>query len=165
MPYTVKTEGMDELDRMLRALGEKAEGIASGALYEGAGIMADEMEKDAESIRTAPFQYAANGKTRLPSPEEKAVVNGAGKIGIAKFRKEDGDVNTSVGYGTSGYAEMAGKTVPIPLIAASINSGTSFMQRQPFVRKASNRGGKRAMETITETIEKKFEELINENGG
>jgi len=165
MSYTVKTEGMEELERVLYALGEKAENIASGALYEGAGIMADEMKKDAESIRTAPFQYAAEGKTRLPSPQEKAVVTGAGKLGIAKFRKEDGEVNTSVGYGRSGYAEMAGKIVPIPLIANSINSGTSFMQRQPFVRKAKNRGGKRAMEAIKETIEKKVEELIKENGG
>ena len=54
---------------------------------------------------------------------------------------------------------LAGRLVPIPLIANSINSGTSFMNKQPFVRKAKTAGGKKAVDvmkkSITDYLEKK----------
>ena len=48
---------------------------------------------------------------------------------------------------------------PIGVIANSINSGTSFMQKQPFVRKAASSGGKKAMAAMKEAIEKELEAL------
>jgi hypothetical protein len=67
-------------------------------------------------------------------------------------------VDTSVGLQNSGYAELKGKTVPIPLIANAINSGTSFMQKQPFMRKALTK--RRAAEAkIERELEKRLDEL------
>lgn len=143
---------------MLETMADKAPKAAAGALYEGAGAMRQEMENQAKRIKTEPFKYAAGGETRMPSPEEKAIVE-RGAIGVAKFEKNDDGCNTSVGFSRSGYAMLAGKRVPIPLIANSINSGTSFMQKQPFVRKARTAGGKKAVDvmkkSITEYLEKK----------
>ena len=158
MPYTVKTTGMKEVQEMLETLAESAPKAAASALYEGAGTMRNEMETQAKLIRTAPFKYASGGETRLPSPEEKAIVE-HGAIGVAKFKKDDDGCNTSVGFSRSGYAMLAGRLVPIPLIANSINSGTSFMNKQPFVRKAKTAGGKKAVDvmkkSITDYLEKK----------
>jgi len=77
--------------------------------------------------------------------------------GIAKFNKNGTEVDTSVGYRASGYADLNGKTKPIPLIVNSINSGTSFMKKQPFIRKAANSGGKKAMAAMESVIEAEFE--------
>ena len=126
--------------------------------------MAEEIRKSAEAIQTEPFQYAARGATRLPSPEEKAIVLEAG-AGIAKFDKDGTEVDTSVGYRASGYAMLNGKQKPVPLIVNAINSGTSFMRKQPFIRKASNTGGKKAMSRMTEKIESEWQEMIKNNGG
>lgn len=156
MPYEMKVDGMAEISRTLDQLGEKAEATASRALYKGAGIMAQKLKEGAESIKTAPFKFARQGETRLPSPEEKEVILSAGGIGVARFKKNGGDVDTSVGYGNTGYADLNGKRVPIPLIANSINSGTSFMPKQPFVRKAANSGGKEALQAMKESIEADF---------
>ena len=143
---------------MLETLAESAPKAAAYGLYDGAGAMQKEMETQAKLIRTAPFKYASGGDTRLPSPEEKAIVE-RGAIGVAKFQKDDDGCNTSVGFSRSGYAMLAGRLVPIPLIANSINSGTSFMNKQPFVRKAKSAGGKKAVDvmkkSITEYLEKK----------
>ena len=147
----MKTTGMEELQQMLQGMAENAPKAAASALYEGAGVMRGEMEKQAKMIRTEPFKYAANGQTRLPSPEEKAVVE-RGAIGVAKFHKDDDGCDTSVGFSNTGYAMLAGKRVPIPLIANSINSGTSFMQKQPFVRKAKYAGGTKAVAVMTKSI-------------
>ena len=155
MPFVMEIDGMAEVSEMLTKLEEDAPKIAAKALYEGAGIMADEIKKGAESIRTAPFKYAREG-TRLPSPEEKEIVMQAG-VGIAKFNKEGAEVDTSVGYRNAGYADLNGKQKPIPVIVNAINSGTSFMTKQPFVRKAASSGGKKAMEAMKTAIEAEFE--------
>lgn len=47
---------------------------------------------------------------------------------------------------------------PVGVVANSINSGTSFMQKQPFARKAVNGSRKEAQEAMEKTGEK----LINE---
>ena len=54
MPMTINTEGMDELSRMLAQLGSKAQDVASGALYDGAGIVADAMKAAVNSIQAEP---------------------------------------------------------------------------------------------------------------
>jgi hypothetical protein len=160
MPYQMKVDGMAEISELLDKMDEKAPGVASKALYEGAGIMADEIKKDAATIRTAPFKWASSreGQTRLPSPEEKEIVMQAA-AGIAKFNKNGTEVDTSVGFRNAGYAQLKGKTVPIPKIVNSINSGTSFMNKQPFVRKAASSGGKKAIAAMKEVIETEFEAM------
>lgn len=158
MPYVMTVDGMAEISETLAKLEDAAPKIAARALYDGAGIMADEVKKQAEAIRTEPFRYANGGKTRLPSPEEKEIVMKA-SAGIAKFKKDGTEVDTSVGFRNSGYAELNGKKKPIPVIVNSINSGTSFMNKQPFVRKAANNGGKKAMEAMKKVIETEFEAL------
>ena len=160
MAYKFKASGMDEVEKMLGQMAERAPGVAAGALYEGAGIMADEIEKGAASIKTAPFKYAstARGETRMPSPEEKEIVQAAA-AGIAKFNKNGMDVDTSVGYRNAGYAELKGKTVPIPKVINSINSGTSFMKKQPFFRKSVSTASPKALAKMREYIEAEFEKI------
>lgn len=157
MAMTMKIEGLAELGEQLSQLGEKAGAVASAGLYEGAGVMAKEINNGANSIRTGPG--ASRSDARYATPEEKAIVVAAG-AGIAKFDKNGSEVNTSIGYRNSGYAQLNGKTVPIPKIVNSINSGTSFMHKQPFVRKAAVVGARKAEAAITKTIEQKFNELI-----
>lgn len=158
MAYTMKVEGLAEFSEQLNQLGEKAGGVAARGLYEGAGVMANAINKGAESIRTAPFHYAV-WITREPSPEEKAVVLSGG-AGIAKFDKNGSEVSTSVGYANAGYAELKGKQVPIAKIANAINSGTSFMHKQPFFRKAVSSATSQAEAKIIKEIEESFNEII-----
>ena len=161
MAITMTVEGMGEISEQLRQLGDKAQGVAAFGLYDGAGVMADEIKKSAEGIKTADFHYVVfpGAVMRDPSPEEKAIVLEAG-VGIAKFNKNGSEVDTSVGYRNAGYATLKGKTKPIPQIVNAINSGTSFMKKQPFVRKAVSSGSKKAEAAIISTIEQKFNEII-----
>ncbi len=168
MAFTMEVSGMDELLRKMDKLGEKAQGAAARALYEGAGVAADAVTQAVQSIQTEPFEYAKGGRKRKPSPEEKALLLSA-QIGIAKFRKSFANVNTSVGIrdgygnitwnhartntrtkykvGDNGKAKQAGKassgqsSKPTYVIANAINSGTSFMEKQPFFRKAERSSG------------------------
>lgn len=158
MPYEMKVDGMAEISEVLSRMEEQAPAVAAKALYDGAGIMAEEIRKGTATIKTAPFRYAGRGETRLPSPEEKEIV-AAAAAGIAKFNKNGTEVDTSVGFRNSGYAELKGKMVPIPKIVNAINSGTSFMNKQPFVRKAANAASPKALDAMRKRIEEEFEAI------
>lgn len=161
MPYEMKVDGLAEISEQLDRLGESAPAVAAQALYEGAGVMADELNRTVDSIKTEPFKYAW-GTRRLPSPEEKEIVKQAA-AGIAKFHREGGaEMDTSVGFRNAGYAELAGKQVPIPLIVNSINSGTSFMQKQPFIRKTAKQAAPKAVKKMQDTVESAWSKLFRE---
>ena len=158
MPYTLKVEGMDEITAMLKKAENGAQGIAARALYVGAGIVADEISKGARGVNTSRFRYA-NGWQRDPSPEEKAAVVSAG-VGISRFTKTGNEVDTSVGYSQSGYAEINGKRKAVAVIANSINHGTSFMKKQPFIRKAASQTKAKASSAIEKEITALVEDMM-----
>ena len=158
MPYSVSTAGMDDLTQMLEDLGGAAQGVASAGLYEGAGVMADAVSQSVRGIDTEPFRYATGGHQRKPSPEEKALLEAAPK-GVAKFKKSGTSVDTSVGLSRAGYGMLGKKLKPIPLIANSINSGTSFMKKQPFFRKAVSKNRGNTLTAIEDGINKAIEQM------
>lgn len=160
MPYRLKVEGMDELTAMLAKAEDAAPGIAAQALYKGAGVVADEISNGARGLKTTPFRYAAGGRQREPSPEEKEALVSAGAAGIARFHKTGNSVDTSVGYGRSGYASVNGKSKPVAVIANAINSGTSFMKKQPFIRKAVSASQGKATAAIEEEIRTRVDQII-----
>ena len=199
MPYTLKVDGMAEISETLEKLDKQAPAVAAKALYEGAAVMQKAIFKAIDSIKTAPFKYAKGGEQRLPSPEEKEILKQAG-IGVAKFDKNGVEIDTSVGFNQSGYADvnwnhMSGKArtnykaksfkkhgsnstsflkaagqyekglqnrKPIGAVANAINSGTSFMKKQPFVRNGIKNGTEPAMAAMKAKIEEAFEQIINE---
>ena len=158
MPMSFTVTGMDELMKAMDQLPDKAAKVAAEALYEGAGVMADEVGRAVQGIATKPFVKAKGGFKRMASPEEKAVLMKARK-GIAKFKNNGNEITTSVGFQNSGYADLDGKQVPIPMIANAINSGTSFRQKQPFLRKAFVQGEKKATAAIENGIRSREDEL------
>ena len=214
MAYRMTTEGIKNVIQMLKGLEEKADFVASMALYDGAAVVADAVTEEAKKIQTEPFNYAAvEGATkRKPSPEEKEIVTAQGAYGISRFRKRLGAVDTSVGYNGSGYAPVkwnhmsskartnyknatfkgrdinASSTLkwlrsqggsakhgiskdigkgaqnmkPIGVIANAINSGTSFMDKQPFIRKAFTKSRDKAEKAIIERAESLFDKIIAE---
>ena len=195
MAYAMEVDGMAEISEMLNQMEENAQGTASRALYEGARVMGEAIQKEIETIKTAPFKYAKSGEKRLPSPEEKAVLEEHG-IGIAKFDKDGLEINTSVGVDTNGYVdvnfshmnseartnyksvhlkgresnssallkaignkEKGQNQKPLGVIANAINSGTTFMEKQPFIRKAEKTGGQKAMQAMKDSIERDFDAM------
>ena len=161
MAYKVSTSGIPKLIDMLKEAGEAAHDIAAESLYEGAGVMADAVSSAVNGIVTEPFQYAAGGHKRLPSPEEKELLENADK-GVAKFRDDGASVQTSVGLNATGYGQIKGRTKAIPMIANAINSGTSFMMKQPFYRKAMSQTKGAALSKIEDGIKSRIEKLMKE---
>ena len=161
MPFSIQWEGAEELMRKMDRLPEKAAKVAAEALYEGAGVMADTVSRAVQGIVTEPFKYATGGRKRKPSPEEKQILLKA-RHGIAKFRNDGTVIQTSVGFQGAGYANLNGKTKPIGQIANAINSGTSFMDKQPFFRKAVSQARGAALGAIDTGIQQRIEQILKD---
>ena len=159
MAFSFKVSGLEELSNALGKLGEEAPHVAARGLYDGAAVVADKVSQAVHGIATKRFKYPAPpGKQRMPSPEEKALITGA-KHGVAKFRYTGTEIQTSVGYQNAGYGSVNGKTKPVPQVANAINSGTSFMAKQPFMRKAFSQSKQAATAAIERTILEELEKL------
>ena len=157
MSFTIEISGMEDLVARMDKMEGKGRDVASLALYEGAAVVANRLGSAVQGIATEEFRYTKNG-TRLPSPEEKALLMNARK-GVAKFRKTKTSVNTSIGMQNAGYGDIKGKTKPIPLIANAINSGTSFMKPQPFFRQAVETSAGAAEAAVERGIESRLDML------
>ena len=156
MAWDIKTEGLEELSEILGRLDSEAELVAAGALYDGAGVVADAMNGAVDSIKTEQFRYKRD--SRLPSPEEKEAMRG--KIGIARFRKNGSEVDTLVGFTRGdGYVMLGKRKTAIRMIARSINSGTSFMEKQPVFRKAARKAKGAAEEKMIAKAESMLGEI------
>ena len=190
MAFKVQWEGADELLRKMDKLPEKAAKIAAEALYEGADVMADAVSRAVQGIATEEFHYAKGGETRMPSPEEKAIVMNQ-RRGISKFKNNGTVISTKVGVSSDGYSKitwnhaksgtrtkykigLGGKMTgsqsqegkssglsakPVAVIINSIEHGTSFMKKQPFMRKAIQQTKGAAMAAIDAGIKKRENEL------
>ena len=190
MPFSLEWSGADELLRKMDKLPEKAAKIAAEALYEGADVMADAVSRAVQGIATEEFHYAAGGETRMPSPEEKAIVMNQ-RRGVSKFRNNGTVISTKVGVSSDGYSKitwnhaksgtrtkykigLGGKATgsqsqegkssglsakPVAVIINSIEHGTSFMKKQPFMRKAIQQTKGAAMAAIDAGIKKRENEL------
>ena len=159
---SMQITGLDELTEQLTQAAEHAQGIAKASLYEGAGVMANAMHAALNQIKTEPFRYVPEGGTkRLPSPEEKAAVLAA-RFGVAKHGGSGAEVNTVVGLAGSGYGHLVGTDVPAAEVLRAIQSGTSFMQAQPVVRKAINGAKGAAAAKIAAEAEARLQKIFND---
>lgn len=158
MAMTMKTEGLTELGEMISQMADRAEDVATGALFDGAAVVADEFRNAVGRIAVEPFRWGTQTKPRYPSPEEKAALQG--KSGIATFRKNGSEVDTLIGItGSAGYVNIGGKPKAVRLIARSINSGTSFMVKQPVFRRAKSSSTGRAKAAMVAKAEEMLQDM------
>jgi len=148
--------GGNETVEMLETLTKNAEGIFKQSVYKGAGVVADEMTRRVKELKTTGKQTKVNGKTPRRycyEYEKEALIDNLG-IAPMKLRKS---VNTKVGF-SGYYHNKSEESVPVPLLANSINAGTSFMKKQAFIN-ATIRGSK---SNCIEAMQKQLDKSINE---
>ena len=151
----VTAVGFDELAKELGTIADHVGSIASAALYEGSGYMADqirnavdrlEAEKDRKHVTNHVLDY-----------EKEALQKG---LTIEKFTKDAARGVTKTAITFHGYSDHETSTYPtsIPtiLLARSITKGTSFRRPNRFFQSAVNRA---RQETENRMAKKAEEEM------
>ena len=74
-------------------------------------------------------------------------------------RFKGSDITASSTLRFAGIKTKGQSMKPVGVIANAINSGTSFMTKQPFVRKAVKTGGTKAMQAMKDAIAREFDAM------
>lgn len=149
----IKVVGIESFIKDINELAGDAEGICKMAVYDGAAVVADAVKANINALPTRVNKFVPKGhQARGATANEKAALISG--FGISRMRA-NGTVDVSIGF--DGYTET-GK--PISMIARSIESGTSWLQKMPFVNKgiASSKGAAEA------AMQKRFDEEIKKRG-
>lgn len=150
-------EYMVKLNRLAKNLREE---VIGPAVYEGGKIITDGIAERLPDIKTDEAWAGESGKKKGPKEVElRAVYNG---LGIAPMRNDNGFINVKVGFG--GYSDIKTKRwpngQPIPMLARSIERGTSFMTAQPFVKPTVAALTKKTVEVMGETVDGEIKKIM-----
>lgn len=159
-------KGFDEAIAQLENLSNNVDSVLKKGLYGGAGLMVEEVKArlsampvvaDVENVKT----YRTGEKYHLSVTQRKCL---AESIGIAPFGQNAGKIDTHIGF--DGYNDIKTKKYPNgqpnQLIARIVESGSSYMDKTPFIRPATNAGKKKAEQLMKETIENEIKKLTKE---
>jgi len=151
--------GLDDYLKDLQKLEVKTGKYLGQALYEGAKIVADEIHKNIASL---PVQNTPAKKGQRRDPSQVEIDGMLDGLGIAKKRVANGYSNVKIGMDgyNSHVTEKYPKGHPNAMVARSIMTGTSFINRHPFVERAVNAVGGKAEDKMREIIENGINETM-----
>ena len=139
MAFSVN-EGIDNFAQKLEELAGRTD-LCGKVLYSGAQVVADACRKRIEALpiqddenRRGSAEHPLTGITKM---QKKDLLK---SFGIAPMQEKDGVYDVKAGF--DGYGsrptEKYPKGVPNAMLARSIESGTSFRRKTPFIRPAVN---------------------------
>lgn len=154
--------GIDEYRRKLEQIGRSSENIAKMAVYEGAAVVADEIRANIDSLPTQDtWGTKADPAGGIRKEQKEGLQNG---FGISTMEEDGGNINVRAGF--HGYNSFRTrkhpKGQPNVMIARSVESGTSFLRKSPFVRRAVRMSKPKAEAKMKEIFEKEIEKIMKE---
>lgn len=154
-------EGVDDLIAQYKALDKDMEKVIGAAIYKGAGVVMKAVKDGVESIQTDNRYGTPNNLISGPSTLQKLGLQHS--LGIAKMRNDGGFWNVKIGF--DGYNNVKTKTwpngQPNVLVARSVESGTSWMSKQPFMRKAEQSAKGPCEKAMSQVVDEEISKIVN----
>lgn len=157
-------KGSEEYALKLSKMGKNTKTVAEKAVYAAAGIVADKIKGNLSALPTVTEAqnvqaYCSGGKSGLSSRQKSGLIE---SFGIAKMVDDGGFYNVKLGF--DGYNNVKTrkypKGQPNQLIARVAESGSSYMDKTPFVRPALNQSRKAAQEEMKRIIDEEIKKLM-----
>lgn len=152
--------GLADYELMLSKLEDGSEEIIGKAVYAGAGIVADAIKSNIQSLPIV----RGYGTESNPLPGGVTSAQKAGLIdglGISRMQDDAGYLNVKIGF--DGYnntrTEKYPQGQPNQLVARGVESGTSWKQKKPFIRPACTKSRKQAETEMAKIIDEELEKL------
>jgi hypothetical protein len=154
---------LEHLASYVDRIGSNTGEIAGKTVYEMAAVVADKVRQeidgmhyisDAEGLQ----RYVRGEKAELTYSEKKGLQDG---FGISPMQNDSGFLNVRLGF--DGYNDVKTRKYPNGqpnvMIARSIESGSPYRSKNPFMRRAINASKKAAIAKAEETAKKEIEKL------
>ena len=148
-------------DKLLRLMN-RSEETAKKAIYAGAAVMVDAVRANLRALPETSFRYlrGADIFDAVPRRQKEALDKSLGITPITQDRM--GWWNAKVGF--DGYGPYPSKDYPkgLPnqLVARSIESGSSFRQKIPFVAPAVRAKKKEVIAAMEKAVEDEIKKTM-----
>lgn len=159
---TIQFKKMDEyLFKISKLEAELKDQVLGEAIYGAAGIVADEIRQKLEQVPTDESFGTSSAPTS--GPRKKQVEGLMDSLGIASLQ-DDGTGYLNVKIGFDGYNDIVTQRwprgQPNQMVARAVESGTTWMQKNDFVRRAVASSRKRAIEFMKKTVDKSIQKIM-----
>lgn len=159
---TFTFKGLEEYELKLAKLGLNTEKIIGKAVYAGAGVVADAVRKNISSLPIVPpknsFGTATAPISGVTAAQKAGLSDG---FGVSHMRLDNGYYHVKLGF--NGYNRTKTKKYPSGqpniLIARSVENGTSFRSKHPFVSPAVRNSRKAAEQKMKEILDEEINRL------
>ena len=152
--------GLEEYVSKLSALGDAVPEVAGKAIYTAAGIVADQVRREIETLPVRDGYATSTKPARGVTKKGKAgLLSG---LGITALREDNGYYHVKIGF--DGKNAVKTKTYPSgqpnQLIARAAESGTCWLQPTPFVKPAVRKTKEKAVEAMQSVIDDECARLM-----
>lgn len=164
----VKLIGIEAYIQQVKNIDNGTAKVCRAAVKAGAGVIADGIRQEltsdvaAVSDKMALAAYQHEVKTYCSESQKKGLLK---SFGISKITVKKGVYSAKVGF--EGYNDVKTERwpngQPNALIAQSVESGRTWMIKQPFVRPTVKRLEKTALEAMKQAADKELEKLTGGN--
>ena len=148
---------VDNFIKDIDARSKDFEKMAGAAIYKGAAILADQLRANIEALPERPRSSKKGEMVKGVTKQQKQAL--LDHMGISKMQNVDGTYDIKIGF--EGYDNDKTKSYPnghpISMIARSVESGTSFLQKTPFIRPASQKAKGPAEQAMKKEIETQWQ--------
>lgn len=138
------------------------EEICGGAIYAGAAIVADAIREE--------LDWGVDTDERFGTPENPAAgpkaIQKEGlfrSLGISSMR-DDGKGFLNVKIGFDGYNRVITKKWPLgqpnQMVARSVESGTTWMKKNPFVKTGASKSRRKALAAMKKSVQESIEKIM-----
>lgn len=157
-------KGTEEYALKLAKLGNASRQIAEKAIYAGADIVANQLKSNLNGIPTVTEAenvkaYRTKGKSGISKRQKDGLIE---SFGIAKIQNDDGYYNVKLGF--DGYNKVKTrkypKGQPNQLIARVMESGSTYMDKNPVTRMAVNQKRKAAIKEMQRVIDEEAKKMM-----
>jgi len=127
-------------------------------IYEGVSVINKAVVSALKQLPTDDSKGRSDKRTGIRSIEKAGLIKA---YGISELQNEKGYINRKIGF-ANGYIENAdtGYKKPVLVIARSLISGTSFMQKNDFISKATRANKSAAEEAMARKLDQEINNII-----
>lgn len=163
----LKVTGLSDYTRKLEALGSAAaaQRVIKTAIYDGAAVVARAISSEIDSIQVVPDHAHGTPENQINGATVEQIDGLRNGLGVARMLQGDGGWNTKVSF--DGYNATRTQKYPSgqpnAMIAASIEGGTSFRRKNPFITRAVRKAKQAAEAAMAATAEEQINQIMEGN--
>ncbi len=156
--------GLEEYEAMLSNLEsfESIQAVCGATIYAGADVVANAIRQGVDALPVVDHRAKGSASHQIngiTSAQKRGLQE---SFGITPMSYENGYYNVKLGF--DGYNSVKTENYPSgqpnALIARSVNSGTSFRQKIPFVDQAVRKAKPKALTSMTRAFDEALQKQI-----